>query len=115
MATRTAVGGIRDGAPPVGMIGRETQELMNRKAPSIASLAFTKGRRPTYMDRGATLRHFAKTVVNLSSGLLLNRLPIPRSRNVGSVELLVSLGDPAGGRTSAVHRRSMPRVTSTPP
>ncbi|KAK6735956.1 hypothetical protein RB195_018924 [Necator americanus] len=62
------------------------------------------------MDQGTTLRHFAKTVVNLSSGLLLARLPIPRSRNVGCVELLLSLGDPAGGRTSAVHhtRRLVP-------
>ncbi|KAK6750372.1 hypothetical protein RB195_002383 [Necator americanus] len=44
------------------------------------------------MDQGTTLRHFAKTVVNLSSGLLLARLPIPRSRNVECVELLLSLG-----------------------
>ncbi|KAK6728893.1 hypothetical protein RB195_006136 [Necator americanus] len=36
------------------------------------------------MDHGTTLRHFAKTVVNLSSGLLLARLRIPRSRNVSN-------------------------------
>ncbi|KAK6764812.1 hypothetical protein RB195_024946 [Necator americanus] len=66
------------------------------------------------MDQGATLRHFAKTVVNFSSGLLLARLTIPRSRNVGCFELLLSLEDPAGGRTSAAHRSSTPRVTSTP-
>ncbi|KAK6757215.1 hypothetical protein RB195_015193 [Necator americanus] len=59
------------------------------------------------MDQGTTLRNFAKTVVNLSSGLLLARLPIPRIRNVGCVDLLLSLGDPAGGRTSVVHRSSM--------
>ncbi|KAK6736076.1 hypothetical protein RB195_019011 [Necator americanus] len=81
---------------------------------ATASLAFTTGRRPTYMEQGTTLRHFAKTVVNVSSGLLLARLPIPRSRNVGCVELLLSLGDPAGGRTSAVHRSSTLSVTSTP-
>ncbi|KAK6764131.1 hypothetical protein RB195_024454 [Necator americanus] len=60
------------------------------------------------MDQGATLRNFAKTVVNLSSGLLLARLPIPRSRNVGCVELFLSLVDLAGGWTSAVHRSSTP-------
>ncbi|KAK6740394.1 hypothetical protein RB195_008698 [Necator americanus] len=55
-----------------------------------------------------------QTAVNLSSGLLLARLPIPRSRNVGCVELLFSLGDPVGGRTSAARRNSTPRVISTP-
>ncbi|KAK6753807.1 hypothetical protein RB195_013035 [Necator americanus] len=66
------------------------------------------------MDQGATLRHFAKTVLNLSSGLLLARLSIPRSRNVGYIDFLLSLGDPPGGRTSVVHRNSTPRVTFTP-
>ncbi|KAK6764290.1 hypothetical protein RB195_024564 [Necator americanus] len=79
----------------------------------MASLAFTTSRRPTNMDQGATLRHFAKTMVSLGSGLLLARLPIPRSRNGGCVELLLCLGDPAGERTSAVHRSSTSRVTST--
>ncbi|KAK6745712.1 hypothetical protein RB195_012058 [Necator americanus] len=78
------------------------------------TVSMASRRRQTYMDQGTTLRHFAKTVVNLSSGLLLARLPIPRSRNVGCVELLLSLRDPAGGRTSAVHRSSTPSVTSTP-
>ncbi|KAK6745256.1 hypothetical protein RB195_011774 [Necator americanus] len=67
------------------------------------------------MDKGATLRDFAKTMVNLSSSLLSAMLSIPRSRNVGCVELLLSLGDPLGGQTSAVHRSSTPRVTATPP
>ncbi|KAK6736842.1 hypothetical protein RB195_019499 [Necator americanus] len=57
------------------------------------------------MDQGATLRHFAKKVVNLSSGLLLARLPIPKSRNVGCVELLLSLGDLAGGPLFIAVRR----------
>ncbi|KAK6735288.1 hypothetical protein RB195_018464 [Necator americanus] len=90
------------------------KDFSKLNSPSMASLAFTTGRRPTYMDQGVTLRRFAKTVVNLSSGLLLARLPIPRSRNVGCVELLLSFGDPAGGRTSAVYRSSTPRVTSMP-
>ncbi|KAK6758401.1 hypothetical protein RB195_015924 [Necator americanus] len=56
-------------------------------SPATASLAFTTDRGPTYMDRGATLRQFAKTRVNLSSGLLLANLPTPESRSVGCVEL----------------------------
>ncbi|KAK6732604.1 hypothetical protein RB195_016769 [Necator americanus] len=52
------------------------------------------------MDREATLRHFAKTVVNLSSGSLLARLPIPRYRKIGCAELF-TLGDPALGKRSA--------------
>ncbi|KAK6760625.1 hypothetical protein RB195_021909 [Necator americanus] len=67
------------------------------------------------MDQEATLRHFAKTVVNLSSGLLLARLPIPRSRNVGCVELLLSLGDPAGDPPSQLGRPCPVRRPVSPP
>ncbi|KAK6743033.1 hypothetical protein RB195_010351 [Necator americanus] len=69
------------------------EDFLKLCSPARASLAFTTGRQPTYMDHGAALQNFAKTVVNLSSGLLLAELPSPRSRNIGCVELLLSLED----------------------
>ncbi|KAK6765146.1 hypothetical protein RB195_025186 [Necator americanus] len=87
--------------------------LFQTEHPAMASLAFTTGRRPTYMDHGATLRHIAKNVVDVSSGLLLVRLPIRRSWIVGCAQLL-SLEDPVGGRDSAAHGSSTPRITSKP-
>ncbi|KAK6739332.1 hypothetical protein RB195_021018 [Necator americanus] len=57
------------------------------------------------MDQGATLQQFVKTVVNLGSGLLLARLPIPRTQNVGDLELL-SLEGPARPPLCIAFRRS---------
>ncbi|KAK6727675.1 hypothetical protein RB195_005392 [Necator americanus] len=75
----------------------------------MASLAFITNRRPTHADQEATLRQFAKTVVNLGSGLLLAGPSIPRTRNVKGVELFLSLGDAARERIELRHPGSSPR------
>ncbi|KAK6747837.1 hypothetical protein RB195_000807 [Necator americanus] len=49
----------------------------------MARLLFTTGHRPTYVNQEATLRNFAKAVMNFGSGSLLARLLIPRARIVG--------------------------------